>query len=53
MNGINIKIYLDLGFKPVSENAVNSYKGWCIIKTLTNHKVLSDFESVSEDSIIA
>lgn len=38
-----VKVYLDLGFRPIPENAVNSYMGWCIIKTLTNHKALSDF----------
>lgn len=47
-----VKIYLDLGFVPIPENAVNSYKGWCIIKTLTNHKALSDFEFLSEKEII-
>lgn len=41
-----VKIYLDLGFKPIPENAVNSYDGWCIIKTLTNHKVLTDFNFI-------
>ena len=46
-----VKIYLDLGFKPISENAVNSYNGWCIIKTLTNHKTLDDFIYVDETSV--
>ena len=41
-----VKIYLDLGFKPIPENAVNSYDGWCIIKTLTNHKALTDFNFI-------
>lgn len=46
-----VKIYLDLGFRPIPKNAVNSYDGWCIIKTLTNHKALIDFESVSENEL--
>ncbi len=46
-----VKIYLDFGFMPIRENAVNSYNGWCIIKTLTKHKALSDFEYISEDEI--
>lgn len=46
-----VKIYLDLGFRPIPKNAVNSYDGWCIIKTLTNHKALTDFESVSENEL--
>lgn len=47
-----VKIYLDLGFEPIPENAVNSYNGWCIIKTLTNHKTLKDFTYVDETSIL-
>lgn len=38
-----VKIYLDLGFYHTLENVVDSYKGWCIIKQLTNHIALSDF----------
>lgn len=48
-----VKVYLDFGFKPIPENAVSSYNGWCIVKTLTNHEALSDFECVSEDKIIS
>lgn len=47
-----VKIYLDFGFTPIPENAVNSYKGWSIIKTLTHHKALTDFEFLSENDII-
>lgn len=47
-----VKIYLDFGFKPISENAVNSYKGWCIIKALTNHEALSGFKPILEEEII-
>lgn len=39
------RIYLDFGFVPIPENAVNSYGGWCIIKALTNHKSLDKFDS--------
>ena len=47
-----VKVYLDLGFRPIPENAVNSYMGWCIIKTLTKHKSLNDFDSIDEEAII-
>lgn len=47
-----VKIYLDLGFRPIPQNAVNSYKGRCIIKTLTNHEALSDFECVDSEDIV-
>ncbi len=46
-----VKLYLDLGFLPVPENAITSRNGWCIIKTLTDHKRLHDFEYVSEAEI--
>lgn len=46
-----VKIYLDLGFTPIPENAVDSYDGWCIAKTLTNHKALVDFDEVSIENI--
>lgn len=48
-----VKVYLDLGFTPIPENAVSSYDGWCIIKTLTKHKSLADFEQVTIDYIIS
>ena len=46
-----VKVYLDLGFTPIPENAVHSYMGWCIIKTLTKHKALNDFDSIDEGAI--
>lgn len=39
------KLYLDLGFVPMRENAEQNRKGWCIIKTLTGHPALDDFET--------
>lgn len=48
-----VKIYLDFGFKPVPENAANIYKGWCIIKTLINHKSLSGFEEIAIRDIMS
>lgn len=47
-----VKIYLDFGFKPIAENAVNSYYGWCIIKTLTDHTSLNDFEYLTQEEMI-
>lgn len=46
------KIYLDLGFLPIPENAVHSSFGWSIIRTLTGHPALSGFEPVIQDEII-
>ena len=43
------KIYLDLGFAPIPQNAVNSRDGWRIIKALTNHAALDSFDAASID----
>lgn len=46
------KIYLDFGFVPVPRNAVNSRDGWRIIKTLTNHPALEEFDCVGVEAIL-
>lgn len=46
------KIYLDLGFMPLPKNAVNSRNGWRIIKALTNHPALIDFDPAVMDEIL-
>ncbi len=46
------KVYLDLGFRPVPENAVNSRDGWRIVKRLTNHPALIDFDAAADDEIL-
>ncbi len=47
------KVYLDLGFRPLPENAVHSRDGWRIVKALTNHAALADFDPASMDEILA
>ena len=37
------KVYLDMGFRPVPENAVSGRKGWEIVKALTDHPALAGF----------
>lgn len=46
------KVYLDLGFRPIPENAVRNRDGWRIVKTLTNHEALAEFEPVTAEEII-
>lgn len=46
------RIYLDFGFRPIPKNALHNRDGWRIVKTLTNHEALADFEAVTEDEII-
>ena len=38
-----VKIYLDLGCRPIPKNAVYSAEGWRIVKTLTDHTALQAF----------
>lgn len=45
------KIYLDLGFRPIPENAVNSRTGWKIMRRLTDHPLLSEFEPASDSEL--
>ena len=47
------KIYLDFGFYPIPENAVHSRDGWRIMKALTNHTALVEFDAASEQEILS
>lgn len=47
------KVYLDLGFRPIPKNAVNSREGWRIVKALTDHPALEGFDPASLDEILA
>ncbi len=46
------RIYLDLGFRPLPKNAVNSRDGWRIIKALTDHEALEGFDAASAHEIL-
>lgn len=45
------KIYLDLGFRPIPENAEHSLMGWRIVKTLTGHPALAGFDAVEDNEL--
>lgn len=47
------KIYLDFGFTPIPENAVHSYVGWKIIRSLTGHPALAEFPCAEDSEILA
>lgn len=40
------KLYLDFGFKPIPKNAVSSYEGYRILRTLTDHPALAEFPEI-------
>lgn len=46
------KIYLDFGFRPIPKNAVTSRDGWRIVKALTGHEALEDFDAAGMDEIM-
>ena len=46
------KVYLDLGFLPIPENAVQSRNVWRIVKELSYHVSLSDFEPAALGEIL-
>ncbi len=47
------KVYLDLGFRPIPQNAVHSRDGWRIVRTLTDHPALAEFPPASLREILA
>jgi len=46
------RIYLDFGFKPIPQNAVSSLYGWRMIKTLTDHPALKEYESLPWEELV-
>lgn len=46
------KVYLDFGFLPLPQNAVHSRDGWRIIRTLTGHAALADFDLAAMDEML-
>lgn len=47
------KIYLDFGFRPEPHSIAENLIGWRILKALTDHSALCDFESAQELEILA
>mgnify|MGYP004665316793 FL=1 len=46
------RIYLDFGFRPIPENAAHSREGWRIIRALTGHPALADFDAAPLEEIL-
>lgn len=45
------KIYLDFGFRPIPANAVHSRDGWRIVRAITDHPALADFDPATPEEI--
>ena len=48
-----VKVYLDLGFRPIEQNAVRSGTGWRIIRRLTDHPALAAFPPAEDAEVLA
>ena len=46
------RLYMDFGFRPTAENIEESEFGYRMLKTLTNHPVLADFEPVTVEEML-
>ena len=49
---VAVKVYLDLGFRPIEKNLVNSRDGWRIIKRLTDHPALAGLDAASDEEVL-
>lgn len=47
------KVYLDFGFTPIPQNAEHNCDGWRIVKALTNHPALAEFDPADPKEILA
>lgn len=47
------KVYLDFGFTPIPQNAERNRDGWRIVKALTNHPALAEFDPAEPDEILS
>lgn len=48
---VAVKVYLDFGFLPEAENALDSREGYRIVRTLTGHPALRDFPPLPRDAL--
>ena len=46
-----VKVYLDLGFLPIPQNAAEARQGWRIVSALTGHPALRGFPPASPEEI--
>lgn len=47
------RLYLDFGFCPIPKNAVSSRMGWSILRRLTDHPALADFDVAADEEILS
>ena len=47
-----VKVYLDLGFRPIEKNFIRCRDGWRIVKRLTNHPALAELDPASDEEVL-
>ena len=47
-----VKVYLDLGFRPVEKNLIRNRDGWRIIRRLTKHPALHMLDEAADEEVL-
>ena len=47
-----VKVYLDLGFRPIEKNFIRCRDGWRIVKRLTNHPALAELPPARDEEVL-
>lgn len=47
-----VKVYLDLGFRPIHKNLMRNRNGWRIIRRLTDHPALADLTPAEDEMVL-
>ena len=47
-----VKVYLDLGFRPIARNLERSQNGWRIIRRLTGHPALAELSPAEDETVL-
>lgn len=47
-----VKVYLDLGFRPIEKNFIRCRDGWRIIKRLTGHPALKEITPAADEEVL-
>lgn len=46
-----VKVYLDLGFRPIKKNFIRNRDGWRIVKRLTDHPALKELTPAADEEV--
>ena len=49
---VAVKVYLDLGFRPIPKNLIHARDGWRIIKRLTDHAALAGLDAAADEEVL-